>query len=125
MKLAHMNDPRFRIALAKLAAQPIPLRSAFKLKNISAKAEAAASKFEEVRREGLHRYGSKDEDGELLLNEDSTVKFTQENLGAFARELNELGSTEVDVGVLSIAELGDKVSISADDVAILNGLLVE
>lgn len=125
MKLVRLTDSRFHVALAKLAAQPMPLRAAFKLKGINAKVKDEAQKFEEVRQSALERYGKKGEDGKLALNEDQTVQFEPGQLQAFAKELSELGDTEVEVGTLSLAELGEKVILSTDDVMSLEGILVE
>lgn len=125
MKLGRLIDGRFQIALAKLITQPMPLRAAFKLKGINAKVQAETQKYEEVRQAALKRYGDKDEKGELLLNEDQTVKFSSDNFQAFATELNELSDTDVEVGAISITELGEKVQLTGDEVIALDSLLTE
>lgn len=125
MKLAKLNDDRFHIAFTKLAAQIVPLKTAFKLKGVAARIQEEVRKFEEVRQLALKQYGSKDENGELIVDENGNVKFEKENLEAFARELNELGSTEVDIGTLSLEELGDKTSLTTDDLIALDRLIVE
>ena len=126
MKLARLVAANFRLALGKLSAQPMPLRAAFRLKEIVSKIDAAAARFEEVRRAGLEKYGSRDErSGRLIVAESGAVSLTQENLARLADELNELGSMEVEVGSLSIAELGDEAMLSADDLAALGELLTQ
>ena len=125
MKLGQLNDVRFHAALSKLIEQPLPLRAAFKLKGISAKVQDELRKFDEVRQAALKQYGNKDENGELLTNEDNTVKFEKENLELFAKELNELSLTEVDVGTISVSELGDKLTVTADDLMALDGVVIE
>jgi hypothetical protein len=125
MKIARLADGTFHLALTKLMSQPVPVRAAVKLRSIAARARAAAARFEEMRRDGLQKYGSKTESGELELNEDATVKFTQEALQQFAKELNELGETDVDVGRVAASELGERIFLSGDDATALDGLLVE
>lgn len=125
MKLGKLQDDRFGSALTKLIAQPLPLRAAFKLKGISAKVREEVKKFEDVRQEALKKFGKKDDNGELVLNANKSVAFTNENLELFANELNELADTDVEVGTISMAELGDKLTISAEDLFALDGIVVE
>jgi hypothetical protein len=105
MKLGRVNDSRFHMALTKLASMPIPLRAAFKLKGIAHRVGEETKKFEEVRQGALQTFGSKDEKGELLVDEQ--------------------GATDIEVGTLSIAELGDKLTLPTEDVIALDGILVE
>lgn len=125
MKLARLTDNRFHAALKKLSAQPLPLRVAFKLKGIAAKVDEELKKFEECRQSALDKYGSKDAEGKLVLKADNTVEFMPEQLQAFAAELNDLGQTELDFPTVKFAELGEKAELSADEVTVLDGLLVE
>lgn len=125
MKLARLTDARFHAALSKLSAQPMPLRVAFKLKGIQAKVHEENRKLEECRQSALQKYGDKTEDGKLSLKDDNTVNFTKENIEAFVKEMNELGQTELELGTVTLAELGDKAELTVDDVVALDGLLIE
>lgn len=125
MKLVRLNDSRFRIAFTKLMAQPVSLKVAFKLKGIAKRIEEESVKFEEVRKEALMRYGAKDDKGEIILNDDGTVKLEPEQLKAFADELNQLGETEIEVGTISLAELGSDITLSTEDAIALDGVLLE
>ena len=125
MKLARLTDARFHAALAKLSAQPVPLRAAFKLKGITAKIQEEAKKFEECRQSALEKYGKKGEDGKLALKSDNSVQFDEEQLKLFVTELNDLGQTDLAVGTISLADLGEKIELTADEVAVLADILVE
>lgn len=125
MKLARLTDARFHAALAKLSAQPVPLRVAFKLKGVSAKVQEELKKFEECRQTALDKYGKKGEDGKLVTKADNTVEFEPEQLQAFAAELNDLGQTDLDIPSVKLDELGPKAELSTDEVALLEGILVE
>jgi len=124
MKLARVTNPFFQSALSKLISQPLPLKVAFKLKGISAKVKEEFGKYEECRQAALQKYGNKGEDGKLDLK-DNNAQFTPENLEAFAKELNELGLTDVEVPSLKMSELGDKVELSADELTLLEDLVVD
>lgn len=126
MKLVRLTDARMHDALQRLSAAPIPLRTAFKLKGISAKVEEELRKFEQCRQEALMKFGKKDSNGNLVTKADGSVEFEREQMQAFIKELNELGETEVSVPSISIHELGDKVdNFSANDLIMLDGILVE
>lgn len=125
MKLARLTDSRFHAALMKLSTQPVPLRVAFKLKGISAKVQEELKKFEECRQSALEKYGKKDAEGKLALRPDNTVDFETDQLQLFAAELNELGQTDLDFPLVTLAELGDKAELTAEEVAVLDGLIVE
>lgn len=125
MKLARLTDSRLHAALRKLSAQPMPLRVAFKFKGIQAKIDEELKKFEACRQEALEKFGKKDEAGKLVTKVDNTVDFEPGQLQAFAVELNDLGQTDIEVASVSLAELGDKVELTTDEVALLDGILVE
>ena len=125
MKLARLTDARFHTALAKLNAQPMPLRIAFKLKGISAKVAEELRKFEELRTSALERLGKKDAEGKVMTKPDGAVEFEPEQLKAFAAELNDLGSMDVDMPSVKVEELGDKVILTADELTHLDGVIVE
>ncbi len=125
MKLARLTDVRFHNALRRLAAAPVPLRVAFKLKGIQARVDEELKKFEECRLLALDKYGKKGEDGKVLTKVDGTVEFEPDQLKLFAAEFNDLGHAEVDVGFVKVEELGDRVELSADELSLLDSVLVE
>jgi len=124
MKLARVTDQKFQAALQKLLKESLPLRTAFKLKGIAKRAQEELDKYEEVRKAAVERYGSKDENGNLIVLEEGTVKLEGENLNQFVKELSDLVNTEISIGTVSIDELGDKVNMSAEELLALEDLLV-
>ena len=125
MKLARLTDQRFHATLRKLSAAPMPLRIAFKLKGVIAKVDEELRKFEEVRTGALAKFGKKDADGKLITKPDNTVEFEDGMLQEFAAELNDLGQTDIDLPTVKVAELGDKVELTVDELNLLDGVLVE
>jgi hypothetical protein len=125
MKLGKLVDPQFQLTLRKLANQDMPLRAAFKLKGAIKRMQDELTKYEEVRSEGLKRLGDKKEDGSVITDENGQVRLSEENLALFAKEMDALLSTAIDIGSVSVAELGDKVSVSTADLLTLDSLLTE
>ncbi len=125
MKLVRLTDARLHTALQRLGAASVPLRVAFKLKGIQSRVEEELKKFEQCRQEALIKFGKKDGEGRLLTKPDGAVEFDPEQMQLFVSELNELGETEVSVPTLNVIELGDKVELSANDLFVLEGILVE
>lgn len=125
MKLARIADDRFHLAVAKLSTEPLPLRTAFKLKGISKAVREEYSKYEEVRQGSLKKYGLKNEDGSLKTDERQNVLFDAEGMKAFTTELAELTSIDIQLPTVKISELGDKVNLTLAEVELLDGVIVE
>lgn len=125
MKLARLIDERFHIALNKLTKDALPIKTAFKLKGIIKITHSEYEKYDELRQETLNKYGSKNEDGSLKLDERSVVQFTQEGIQAFTKEINELTNVEVEIPTVKLSELGDTLRITAEELELLDGVIVE
>lgn len=125
MKLVRLTDARLHTALRKLSAMPVPLRIAFKLKGIQARVDEELKKFEQVRLDALDKFGKKDAEGKVIMKPDGHVEFEPEQLKAFAAELNELGQMNIDMPSVKADELGDKVELSADELSVLDGIIVD
>jgi hypothetical protein len=125
MKLVKLTNERFHIAFTKLIGQPVPLRTAFKLKGINAKIQEELRKFEECRQSAITKYGKKDAHGKLIIRDDNTVTFEHEQLQAFTAELNDLNETDIELASIKFDELGEKALLSADDLDALDGIVIE
>lgn len=125
MKLGKLVDPNYQAILKKLALQEIPLRTAFKLRGIIKVGNDEFAKYEEVRADALRRFGDKKEDGSLDMDANGTVKLSDDNMKLFVSELNALLVLDVNVGKIKIDELGDKASLTAQELMILDDLIIE
>jgi hypothetical protein len=125
MKLARIVDDKFHVALQKLANEPLPLKTAFKLKGISKAVKEEYSKYDEVRKEALQKHGQKNEDGTLKTDEKGNVAFDDNGLQGFVDEINELTSLEIDMGTVKISELGDNIKLTSNELDLLDGVIVE
>ena len=58
----------------------------------------------------IKKYGEKDENGELVTDDNGNCKILNEGLDEFSKELNELIETEVEINAnkISIESLDDK-----------------
>lgn len=125
MKLSRLIDPQFQETLRKLAATDIPLKTAFKLRGIIKRGNDELQKYDEVRSAALNRLGDKNEDGTLAADEKGTVKLSGENLQEFTEQLTILINQDINIGTVSIGELGDKLSLTTNELLNLDDLIVE
>ena len=125
MKLVRLTDNKLQELLTRLASEPLPLKTAFKLKGIIKVATEEFNKYEDVRKDALQRHGLKNEDGSMQIDERNNVQFDQDGLRAFAGELNELGQLDVELPTVTLDQLGDKIAISAEDLELLEGIVTE
>ncbi len=126
MKLARLIDPEFQKSLSSLSKQQLPLKVAYKLRNVLKKVEEEINIYEDLRKEALNRYGKKKEDGTLETNESNNVLFSsKEEMISFLKEIGELTSSEVEMPSISVDELGENIKLSAEDILNLDGFLVD
>lgn len=76
-----------------IMTKKLPIKVGFIIANNVKKFESTLQNFEEKRIELLKSYGEKDENGELVVNEDNGVKVI--NPEEFAKEIDVLLDTEV------------------------------
>lgn len=125
MKLATVIDPKFKEIIKKLMEQPLPIKASYKLAGIVKKVDEENARFEEVRQASLKNFGTKDESGNLQIDENNNVKFTQENLIEFSKQLAELGQEDVEFQSIKISDLGDKVELTPSEMLIIADLFVD
>ena len=125
MKLARLVDERLHLTLEKLSKEPLPLKVAFRLKGIIKIVGEEYAKYDEVRKEALARHGNKKEDGSLETDGHNNVKFSQEAMNDFIKEIGELSNMEIEVPTIKLSELGDNIKITLEDVNQLEGIVIE
>jgi translation initiation factor 2 alpha subunit (eIF-2alpha) len=125
MKLSKLTSPNTQQAIKKLLDQPLAAKTAFKLKGVAKRVTEELTKYEEVRKDAIQKYGSKVEGTEDLdVEENGNVRFTNENMLKFVAEITDLTNTEVEIPTIKIDDLGD-VELSATDLMSLDGLVTE
>jgi len=124
MKLARITDKRFRDVLKKLSEQKLPLKAAFKLKGIAKKVNDEFTKYDELRLESVKKFAEKDDAGNLILDDKGNAKFSNDGMLDFVKQLDELLSIDIEILPLSIDELGSELNITADELMILEDVIV-
>lgn len=126
MKLARLADPNFHSALSKLAGESLPLKLAFRLKGIVKLVNENVQHYEEVRQAALQKHGVKDAEGQLMIDEiTQNVKFDSQGYEEFIKEFAMLSNEEIEVPTIKVSELGDKISMTLEELNLLDGLVVE
>lgn len=123
MKLARIIDERLHVALNKLSKEALPLKTAFKLKGIIKAIQEEYAKYDEVRKDALQRHGEKNKDGSLKIDERQNVVFSGDSLAAFAKDMADLTNMEVNISTVTLAELGDNIKITIEDVEMLEDII--
>lgn len=124
MKLKQLTNPKFKTAVSKLSGQNLPLRTAFKLKSIVKLLNEKISDFESVRIAALNKYGEKNAAGEMIVDAAGNAVISTENMNIFMTELQELYNTDVDIGTISQNELGDEITMTTDELMVLDDFLI-
>lgn len=118
MKLSNLVNPAFKSALTKLNQQQLPLKTAFKLKGIINSVDVELKKYDEIRQAALTQYGKKNEDGSLTADENGNVSL--EDAESFVKQLNELLSLDIELPKVTLAELGENVTMSSEELFLLD-----
>lgn len=81
------------------------------------------SKYDEVRSKLLTELGDKSEDGSLLVDDSSNVKFSEEGLTTFAKHMETLLNSDVSIGTVSVEELGEQATLTVDELSLLEEIV--
>lgn len=122
MKLSLVTNEKTFAAIKKLMVQPMPIKSAFKLKNTVKKLDEHLTSFHEVRKNRLNQLCSKDENGNPLFDDKGGLVISQEDLVVFSKEITELLDQDIEVALLSIEELAS-CNLSGEDLLALDGFI--
>lgn len=125
IKLATIVNPKFQETLVKLSRSKIPVRTAFKLKGMVKTAQVEFEKYEDCRKQAIHKYGKKDEEGKLEVDDQGQVRLEGDSLQEFAKELSELTNVEVQMPTLTVDELGEDCELTAEEFIYLDDLIRE
>lgn len=88
--------------LQKLAGKELKAKLAWQVGRMLKEAEKEIQSFNETRMQLINKYGSKDEKGELVMDENNNCKIEPESINNFSNELNELISSEIEINAHKI-----------------------
>jgi hypothetical protein len=96
-------------ALKTLANKSLKGKTAYRVSRLLRELEKEFSLFNDTRGELIKKYGEKDENGELKVNENSEYTIAPENIQAFYNEINEILGNEVEINgnKIPLAEIGE------------------
>ena len=95
--------------LTVLGQRHLKAKTAYTVGKILKAVETEMSGFEQARMDLIKKYGLKDENGELIEDENHNLHIAPENLQVFNTELTELMNTSVEImaNKIPIDDLGD------------------
>ena len=111
-------------ALQKLAGTELKAKLAWQVGRILKAAEIEIQSFNETRMNLIKKYGEKDENGELITDEQGNCKIVEGDINEFSNELNDLINSEVEISgnKIKIDDL-DKVDFTPAEMAQLEILI--
>lgn len=124
IKVGQLILPEFNNAFNKLLEAQVPAKMAFKLKGISKILDDEKAKFEFARLALVKKYAERDEKGEIKTNAEGVYKVDESKMNEFLNEFNDLVKIDIDVPRINFEDLGDKVSLTAKELILLEGLVV-
>lgn len=81
----------------ELAEKPMKVSLVAKMLRLSNELEKENQLIEKQRREILEKYGKKDENGQLIIDQNGNISFENEDIEKVQNELNELSELEIDI----------------------------
>jgi len=124
IKIAQIIQSEFAPALAKVSSVEVPLKVAFRIKGMVIQVKQEVAKYEELRTELIKKHAPRNEAGEFQPDESGQIRPSAENMNEFLREMQELLNLEVEINTVEVAELGEKLKLTGNEVAALEGVLV-
>lgn len=112
-------------SLKKLnTAEGLPFKTALYIAKDIKEIDEVLQVYENKRKELINKYGEKDENGELVIKDDS-VKLTDR--AAFINEFNALAMEDVDIEIkkISVDDLENVTSLTPSDINNISFLLEE
>ena len=95
--------------LKNLSQKPLKARTAYAVGKILKSVDVEISSFNDARMDLIRKYSEKDENGEVITDENNNVHIEPEHLKDFNKELQDLldAPVELVVNKINVDELGD------------------
>ena len=113
-------------ALQTLSKKSLQARPAFQVVRLLKAADKEIQEFNDIRVKVVNQYGDKDENGELITDENGNCHIAPEHINEFNKELNDLLNTEIEINanMLSLEDL-EKLEFTPSDLALLEPFIEE
>lgn len=127
MKLVHLSSNEFKSAVSKLVGTALPPKTAFQIKKLVQNLESELAIFEEMRKNLIEEYATRDENGEIKVAENGNIFLDPTRTTEWQSKFSDLSmlETSLPLPAISLTELGDKVELSASDLIALDSIVVE
>lgn len=113
-------------ALQTLSKKSLQARPAFQVVRLLKAADKEIQEFNDIRVKVVNQYGDKDENGELITDENGNCHIAPEHINEFNKELNDLLNTEIEINanMLSLGDL-EELEFTPSDLALLEPFIEE
>lgn len=112
--------------LQKLAQQNFKAKLALSIARLLKQIEVEIQTFNTTRMDLIKKYGTKDENGELITDEEGNCKIDPESVETFNKELSDLLTTEIEINANKIdVELLDGCNFTPSEITALEPFLEE
>lgn len=106
--------------LQKLSQKDFKAKLAWSIARLLKSAEAEIQSFNDTRMNLIKKYGEKDENGEIITDENGNCKIQSGDVDIFGKELNELIESEVEINANKIKmDLLEDIDFTPSDMAVL------
>ena len=106
--------------LQKLSQKDFKAKLAWSISRLLKAAEAEIQAFNDTRMNLIKKYGDKDENGELVTDENGNCKIDNTSVEEFNKEFNELINTEVEINANKLTfDMLENIDFTPSEMAIL------
>lgn len=106
--------------LQKLSQKDFKAKLAWSISRLLKAAEAEIQAFNDTRINLIKKYGDKDENGELVTDENGNCKIDNASVEEFNKEFNELINTEVEINANKLTfDMLENIDFTPSEMAIL------
>ena len=110
----------------ELSEKPMKVALVAKLLRLSDELQKENQLIEKQRMEILEKYGKRDEDGQLIVDENNNVSFENDNIEKVQKELYDLSELEIDITDREITEEeleNNNLELTMNQFTILNNFI--
>ena len=110
----------------ELLPQKLPIRTAYNLSKIFARAREELEFYQEKFKEIIIQYGEKDENGNLIFLENENISIQKDKIEECQKEITDLQNLELEIPDYSISlDSLEAIKISLDEISVLLPFICE
>jgi len=119
MKFAAFQNPAIFELFNKIFNASLPVKVAYRLSKLQKVMSEEAEKYQKLRMAVVNTYGAKDENGELVVDENGNVKLEGESMDKLVAEMNDLHDIEFEVPSKIKLDDIETIELTAFDLSVL------